>query len=186
MSDSAPTPRAAKVIVPLALLFFVPLLAAYTIFFYFPEWIPEGKTNYGTLVSPARPATGFADALKGRWTYVYLADDGCTERCLEKLVQIRQIRLALNEKRQRVQRVLLVSRTDEALRLAEALKAEHPDLRVLADSDGKAREFFAPADADALYLLDPLGNWLMTYPAAAESRGLFKDIKKLLRLSQIG
>ncbi len=181
MNEVSPKPRAAKIIVPLAFLFFVPLLAAVVLYFYFPQWIPEGKTNYGTLVSPARPAPEFAHALKGRWTYVYLAGDVCAEECQKKLVQIRQVRLALNEKRARVQYALL---TSAPVALGNELKPAHPDLLVLAG--GQAQAFFTPTDADALYLLDPLGNWLMTYPAVAESRGIFKDIKKLLKLSQIG
>ncbi len=186
MSDVPRKSRALRVILPLALLFFVPLLTAYAVFFYFPEWIPQSKTNYGELVNPARPAPDFANALKGRWSYVYVAGDTCDELCLEKLTQIRQIRLALNEKRQRVQRVLLVTSAEQAARLGESLKAAHPDLKVQVDGDGVARTFFAPDQPGALYLLDPIGNWLMTYPASAESRGIFKDIKKLLRLSQIG
>jgi len=181
MPEAAAKPRAFKVILPLALLFFVPLLAAYAIFFHFPEWIPEGRTHHGVLVSPARPAPAFAASLKGRWSFVYVAGGECAESCRRKLAQIRQIRLALNEKRVRVQYVLAGDAPVDA-----TFRAEHPELVLLTASAGAARAFFTPTDADALYLLDPLGNWLMSYPAAAESRGIFKDIKKLLRLSQIG
>jgi hypothetical protein len=47
-------------------------------------------------------------------------------------------------------------------------------------------DFFSPQEPQTLYLLDPLANWMMRYPAAAESPGILKDIKRLLRLSQIG
>lgn len=181
MAEPASKPRAFKVMLPLILLFFVPLLAAIVLYFYFPQWIPEGRTNSGELVTPARPAPEFAESLKGRWSYVYLAGDTCAENCQKKLVQIRQIRLALNEKRARVQYVLL---TSAPATLAAELKPAHPDLAVLAA--GAAQKFFAPAAADALYLLDPHGNWLMTYASAADSHGIFKDIKKLLKLSNIG
>lgn len=177
--------KSARVLLPLFLLFFLPIFGAIALYFYFPEWIPSGKTNYGELVTPARPAPAFAEPLKGRWTYVQLADDGCAAECLQSLAQFRQIRLALNEKRERVQRVVLVPSEAAAAALGAALKAEHPDLQVIAVADGSARAFFAP-QTPTVYLLDPNGNWLMSYPAGAESRGIFKDIKRLLKLSQIG
>jgi hypothetical protein len=41
-------------------------------------------------------------------------------------------------------------------------------------------------NAHQVYLLDPLGNWLMYYRAEDPPRGILKDLKKLLRLSHIG
>jgi hypothetical protein len=35
-------------------------------------------------------------------------------------------------------------------------------------------------------VVDPLGNLMMSYDAAKNPRGLLEDLKKLLRLSQIG
>ena len=48
-----------------------------------------------------------------------------------------------------------------------------------------------PADkgtqpTDHIYLIDPLGNLLMSYPASAPDKALLTDVKKLLRLSHIG
>ena len=37
-----------------------------------------------------------------------------------------------------------------------------------------------------LYLVDPLGNLMMSYPADAEPGGIIKDLKRLLRYSRIG
>lgn len=178
--------KSMRVLLPLFLLFFLPIFGAIGLFFYFPEWIPSGKTNYGDLVAPARPAPAFAEPLKGRWTYVQRVGASCEADCLRTLVQFRQIRLALNEKRERVQRVVLAPTQALADTLSVALKAEHPDLKILVVADDSARAFFAPREAHAVYLLDPNGNWLMTYPSGAESRGIYKDIKRLLKLSQIG
>ena len=40
--------------------------------------------------------------------------------------------------------------------------------------------------AGRIYLIDPLGNLLMSYPASAPDKALLTDVKKLLRLSHIG
>jgi hypothetical protein len=177
-------------------LFFAPVVAAITIFFFLPQYIPEGRVNYGTLVSPSRalPALTLVDAsaqaaptaLQGKWTLIYLAGANCDEQCHERLVLTRQVRLALNEKRGRVQRVYLAPGAAEAAEAKALLSAEHPDLVFLAEPARAAAEFFKPADPHALYLLDPLGNWMMTYTGVVEHKGLHRDLKKLLRVSQVG
>ncbi|MBI2383074.1 MAG: SCO family protein [Gammaproteobacteria bacterium] len=193
----APKGRGRRQFVLLAALFAAPLVAAWLLYFYLPEWVPQARGNYGRLVDPARPlpllalagADGAATdtaALKGKWTYVYLGAGPCADACRNKLFQIRQIRAALNEKRGRVQRVYVAPSVAAAQELQAQLGREHPDLRVLADPQGALRGFFEPRDPDAVYLLDPHGNWLLEYPALSESRGIHKDIKRLLRLSQIG
>lgn len=183
----------------LAALFFAPLLLALLFYFVLPQLQPQGRTNYGQLVNPAQPAPDFrlVDAagqpqdravLLGRWSYVYLAGPDCDTLCQQKLYQIRQIRALLNEKRQRVQRIYLAPDLAALQRAQQQLAPTHPDLRFYALSGAGAdpAAFFKAADPQALYLTDPLANWLMVYPADANSPGILKDIKKLLRLSQIG
>ena len=40
--------------------------------------------------------------------------------------------------------------------------------------------------ADTVFVVDPLGNLMMSYDARQDPRGLLEDLKKLLRLSHIG
>jgi hypothetical protein len=40
--------------------------------------------------------------------------------------------------------------------------------------------------APRVYLIDPLGNLMMSYAADAKSKGMLEDMKRLLRLSSIG
>ena len=42
------------------------------------------------------------------------------------------------------------------------------------------------AQAPRVYLIDPLGNLMMVYPAGAKAKGMLEDLKRLLRLSSIG
>lgn len=197
-SSSAARLRGRQQFLLLAALFFAPLLAAVIFYFVVPTWQPDHRTNYGTLITPARPLpeatllteTGEAadpQALRGRWSFVYVGGSSCDDLCAQKLYQIRQVRTLLNEKRLRVQRVYLAPTTEAAQAAHERLAAEHPDLKMLVDTpEATYSRFLGGEDPQALYLVDPLGNWLMVYPAEAESTGLLKDIKKLLRVSQIG
>jgi hypothetical protein len=180
----------------LAALFFAPVIGAIALFFYFPEYIPSGRLNYGALISPARavPALGLVDAagapapnaLLGKWTLVYLGAQQCDESCQARLVLTRQVRLALNQNRGRVQRVYVAPNLAAAAQARDALAAEHADLVVVAETEPRAAAFFQPPDAHALFLVDPLGNWLMVYAGAVEHKGLHRDLKKLLRISQVG
>lgn len=184
----------------LAVLFFAPLVAAMLLYFVWPQFQPKGRTNYGELVTPAQPLPmfSFTDAagaprdssvFKGRWSFVYLGGSSCDEACVAKIIQIRQTRTLLNEKRQRVQRIYLAPDATALDAARKKFGGEQPDLLYLADTSAagqRATDFFKPTDAQALYLVDPHGNWLMVYPGAAEYQGILKDIKQLLKLSQIG
>ena len=174
-----------------------PLVLSYLMYYVVK---PEGRTNYGELVTPAKPLPSLqfldaagkptdSEALKGRWSLVYMGAADCGKTCMDKLFQIRQVRILLNDERVRVRRYY-VAPDSAALQIAQARLADtHKDLSYLADigqPGSRAVDFFHPTDPDAVYLIDPLGNWMMIYPGTAEYKGMLKDIKYLLKLSHIG
>ncbi len=132
------------------------------------------------------------DALRGKWTLIYIGSGDCAEPCREALYNLRQIRLALGKDMGRVQRLFFYG---GACCDDQFFAAEHPDL-LLASADPATRAallaVFPTYDgtaADAAgrsYLVDPLGNLMMSYPADAAPKGMLKDLKRLLRLSHIG
>ncbi|MGH8460747.1 MAG: hypothetical protein ACRESS_04010 [Stenotrophobium sp.] len=198
MTDASITRQNRRTFLLLAVLFIAPMAAGYLLHFVFPQFEPTGRTNYGVLHNPARPLpmiqfTDLRDervdtsVLAKRWSYIYLAGEHCDDACRAKIHQIRQIRILLNQDSIRVQRVYIAPDL-QALRSAhELLAAENPDLIYLADTSAtgaRAIDFFKPTETDSMYLTDTRANWVMTYPAAhAESSGILKDIKTLLRLS---
>jgi cytochrome oxidase Cu insertion factor (SCO1/SenC/PrrC family) len=196
--------RGRRQLLILAAIFFVPLAVAFWLYYGGSGWRPVGGTNKGDLIDPAVPlpavpltrADGMrtpADFLRGSWTVAYLGDGACDERCRKALYLSRQTRVALNKDIDRVQRVFLATggRVDAAF-----LAAEHPDLTVVlvgGDPDSQALLAqipalggVAPATAGRLYLVDPLGNLMLSYSAASPDKALLTDVKKLLRLSHIG
>jgi hypothetical protein len=203
-STAAPSRRSRVQFWLMAVVFGGPLIVAYLVYYKFPELAPTGRTNYGQLVDPTRPwpQLQFVDAdgktlasasLGGKWSLVYLGSADCGDGCRQRLILARQVRLALNEKRERVQRIYLAPNASALSQVQAPLAAEHPDLIWLAasaDAEGPLRQFFQPSDPEALYLLDPLGNWVIVYPRAADPealqhdfKGMQKDIKKLLKLT---
>ncbi|MCJ7556325.1 MAG: cytochrome oxidase assembly protein [Gammaproteobacteria bacterium] len=187
----------------LALLFFGPVAIAMWGYYLSGGWRPAGQTEHGDLVYPARPLPEFSfpdpkggelalENLRGMWTLLYIDGWDCDTACVDALYNTRQIRTALGKDMDRVQRVFLVNGPCCELR---DLGQEHPDLK-LAWLDGADRSVFikvlpAYEQADPLlsgriYLVDPLGNLMMSYGPRSEPKGILSDLKKLLKLSHIG
>lgn len=180
-------------------VFAAPVIAAW--FFYLnPEYLPSGRTNKGELIAPVLPLpselglvtpTGAAfdrTALDGKWTLVYLAGGECGEDCLDRLVAIRQIRLAVGEGLLSVERLLIM--TDPAAHeLAAKLGADLRGMRVaLTDAAGGERllELLREGAAalDRIYILDPMGNLMMRYARGAPTKDTLEDMERLLEASK--
>jgi hypothetical protein len=186
-SPGAPAARSPRTLYLIAFVCFAPAIAAYVAYFYFPR---DRQTNYGQLVAiqPAPTVAGttldgkpFAlTDLKGRWPVIVAAGGACDKTCEGELYATRQARTIQGRERERVVRVWLIN--DDATPPA-ALLAEHPDLvavRVTRD-DGPW-----PAGRQAIYLVDPIGNQVLAWPAEPDIKALANDLSKLLRASQIG
>ena len=196
--DAALRARNLRTLGLLAALFLLPLALAFFTY-YATAWRPAGHVNHGTLISPARPlpkealphetlaeAAGGATPLHGLWSLVYAGDGACDDACRAALYFMRQTRLGLNNDMTRVARVF-VATGDCCAR--EALARDYPGL-VLIDAGGAAgaplRAALPAPHEHTVFVVDPLGNLMMSYDVRDDPRGLLEDLKKLLRLSHIG
>jgi hypothetical protein len=133
------------------------------------------------------PANQDAKFLRGKWSLVYVGDGQCDADCRSTLYFGRQTWLGLGRLNARVQQVFLASSgcCDQAW-----LTREHPQLTtvdVASDAAAPLRTVFPAEDhAHLLYIVDPLGNLMMSYDARQDPKGLREDLKKLLDLSHIG
>jgi hypothetical protein len=190
--------RNLRTVVALAALFLLPLALAFY-GYYAGGWRPAGRVNHGRLITPPRPlpalalphaapgaGTASAETFRGAWTLVYAGAGACDQDCRRALLVMRQTRLALNNDMTRVKRVLLATGSCCA---AELGARPEPGLVVL-DATGPAAAALAvfPANlrAHSLFVVDPLGNLMMSYDARDDPHGLLEDLRKLLRLSHIG
>jgi len=196
---SAQDRRQRRVLIGLAVLFFAPLGLAFYLYYGHGTWHPGGRVNTGELIQPARPlpdlvlpllASGNTPPhfLKGKWTFLYVIAGPCTEVCRARLYDTRQVRLALDRDMNRVQRVFIA---DDGCCDARFLHAQHPDLMVIraGAADAPLLALLPGLDARAaprVYLIDPLGNLMMSYASDAKAKGMLEDMKRLLRLSSIG
>jgi len=154
----------------------------------------EPTANYGELITPPVQVTAqrfqrpdgtpftFAD-VAGRWALVTSDSGACAAACQDKLVMLRQVRLALGRNAGRVERVFIV---DDA-RIPAASSIEPFPGMLVAVAPGGARLPSGPArDRAHIYLVDPNGNVMMRWPWPSENRRVFKDLERLLKASQIG
>jgi hypothetical protein len=79
----------------------------------------------------------------------------------------------LNQDASRVRRALLARQTADS-----GLVERFPRLVMLSAEVGSL--------AEGVYIVDPLGNLVLRYPPQAPAADVLEDLKKLLRVSQIG
>lgn len=175
-----------------ASLFVVPVVTA-IVLYRSVDWRPVVNAQ-GTLIDPPRTlaVTGAAlldasiapaDAFEGRWSVVrpVVGDCGTRERAL--LEELGRVRLALDKDADRVRRIVV---HDGGCAVADFGSSE-PDLRVYMVTADFLAQFPPSVDGAAgIYIVDPHGNLMMSYPAPGSARGLLKDLERLLRLSSIG
>lgn len=173
-----------------------PVIASYFTYFVVR---PEGRTNYGDLVTPPREVPpGFVTtgldgqpmglaSLKGQWVLMVVAPAGCDAACEQRLLWQRQVREALGREKDRVEKVWML--TDDApVRepLRRAVEAA-PGVRVMRAPPAELAAWLQPAPGqrieDHLYLIDPMGLWMMRWPVAVEPARVKRDLERLLRAS---
>ena len=178
----------------LMLVFFGPLALAVVAFYGPWEWVPRG-TPHGELIQPPLPLPPGAlttrsgdrtapDWYRERWSLVYARTAQCTEPCLVELDRLNQVRLALGDDRQRVQLVFLFAGAGPELPPEASVLTARLD-----DAAGTAMLELLGAERvrdGRIYIADPLGNLVMTYPPGTEQRGIFEDLERLLTVTAIG
>lgn len=183
----------------LILVFAAPVVATW-FYFFFPQYLPDTRSNRGEILSPAvslpeglellTPEGESFDAasLHGAWTLVYLTRGSCDQACIDRLTEIRQIRLGLGEGRKLVGRLLLVA--DPSASLDQTLmEGAFAGMGVAQTDDGGLAALLAalgsgPEGLDRVYLLDPQGRLALRYAVDAPPKDILKDLERLLKGSK--
>ncbi|RPG01167.1 MAG: hypothetical protein CBC11_005425 [Proteobacteria bacterium TMED51] len=185
-------------LIALMALFLSPVLAAWL-------WTPDTFRNRGELIDPPQPLVNVpmispdgSDVdltnLFGRWTYVFFVEAGCDESCKQLADAVERVRLSQGKNEKRV-RLMVITLSPDALSSVDEIRLIMPKTIVLgvnaADKEQLLPQFMSSGEASALqsgsiFLVDPMGNLMMSYPAKADPTDLRKDISRLLRASRIG
>ena len=127
--------------------------------------------------------------LRGKWLIVTRDSGGCEATCEQKLFAMRQSRLIVGREMDRVVRVVLIE--DDTRPSSELVKRYQGTAWVAAKSSPWLSSLPIPAqDASNgrafFYAVDPLGNVFMRYGADADTKLIAKDLRQVLKASQIG
>lgn len=173
-------------------VFVMPVVAAYLAYW---GMRPSGHANYGDLLeatllgqTEGRVLEGHPfnlEALRGKWVMVHVGNARCNAECAQQLYLMRQVRITQGKEQSRIERLWVV--TDSKIP-DDRLLQEHPGLRVWHPAEAAFAEQFPAAQnrADHIYLVDPLGNLMLRFPVQPDAKGMMKDLKLLLKASQVG
>jgi hypothetical protein len=173
-----------------------PVIASYFTYFVIR---PEGRTNYGELILPTRslpPALSLqtldgqpvdAVTLHKQWLLVVVSPSSCNPACETQLYMQRQMREMLGREKDRLDKLWLVTDGEApAPALVSALQAGEP-VTILRARRDEVAAWLQPAAGQALeshlYLVDPMGDWMMRFPPTPEPARVKRDLEKLLRAS---
>lgn len=173
-----------------------PVLASYFTYYVIR---PDARTNYGELILPTRalPASlslvsleGEAvpvASLRGQWLLVVVGPAGCDAACDQRLFTQRQLREMLGRERDRLDKIWLVTDGAEVRpALRQALAAGEPT-RVLRVPAADLAAWLQPVTGQSLeshlYLVDPMGAWMMRFPPQPDPARVKRDLERLLRAS---
>lgn len=177
----------------------LPVLASYFTYYIVR---PDGRRNFGELIDPQRPlppwqVTQLVDngpgktldlpSLKGQWLLLSVGSGACDKACAHTLYLQRQLHTSLGKESDRLDRVWIV--TDDAP-MDATLRSNWGEGTVLRIPAAQLATWLRPQSGqglqDHLYLVDPLGNWMMRFPPQLDLSSAAKakrDLDRLLRAS---
>lgn len=168
-----------------------PVVASYFTYFVIK---PQGRTNYSTLITPPRPLPDLpltdvagqavnAQSLRGQWLLVVVGSGACDTRCEKNLVLVRQLRETLGREKDRVDKVWFVT---DAVVPTEAVRKASGAVTYQVPPEALAA-WLAPAEGEAIeghvYVVDPMGQWMMRAPVDPDPPRFKRDVERLLRAS---
>ena len=163
---------------------------------YFTYYVvrPSTISSFGELINPQRPTptlmvstldgqTEQLQALKGQWLLVSVAGGACDAMCQNHLYLQRQLRETLGKEKDRLDWVWLVN---DDVPVLETLKPALKGATVLRVPADKLAAWLQPSAGhqlpEHLYLVDPMGNWMMRFPAGFNAESAMKAKRDIERV----
>ncbi|WP_428505465.1 SCO family protein [Roseateles sp.] len=171
-----------------------PVLASYFTFYVVQ---PSGRA-YADLIVPTvdipstlhlqdlqgKPVT--ADSLKGQWLLTLVQEGSCDEACERRFFLQRQLREMLGKERDKVDKLWLLPE-DSPLPRPELLKAlnQGVGVTILRAPRAELQAWLKPAEGqtllDHVFLVDPMGRWMLRAPPQPDPSKLKADLSRLLK-----
>lgn len=158
------------------------LALSYFLFFSARDGGVWATTNEGDWVRPAlsvadlplQSSSGETVAPRPFWDLWVVSGGACDAACDQAVHEMRQLHVLLNKEADRVRRALVA---DDAA--SATLREPFPNL-------ARWRLTERSALTPGIYVVDPIGNLVFRYPLTSPGKPVLKDLKRLLKVSQIG
>ena len=196
MASAQGSPYARWKMLGVLLVCAAPVLASYFTYYVVR---PDGRKNFGELIQPQQPMPALTTtaldgsdpaplmALKHQWLLVSVGPGACDATCQNHLYLQRQMRESLGKEKQRLDWVWLV--TDNA-NPPDTLQTALQQATVRRVDGNVLAQWLKPAAGHALpehlFVVDPMGNWMMRFPAGMDASAAARakrDLERLLRAS---
>lgn len=182
----------------LILLFALPTIAGW---FYFlnPDLLPSAKSNNGVILDPSRSISNLQletgngtrfdwNTLNGKWVIAILAEESCRQSCIDNLNTSGQIKKAVGANRQRVERLLIITGSNQSsVNISNEQLAGATLLTASFDNAEQVRARFTLKGATqpgGTYFIDPNGMLMMQHDTDMSGKMILRDLEKLLKASQ--
>ncbi len=158
---------------------------------------------YGSVINPASTAPDFSltdqngqtfslSSLRGKYVLLYFGYTHCTNECPATMAILAQVRRTLAQQAGQVQ-VVFVSTdpaNDTPQAVGEFLNRFDPSFIGVTGTQAQLQPVWAAYGVTVLnggethssyvYLIDPAGNLIMTYPFPSTAEGISSDLKRLI------
>lgn len=166
----------------------LPLALSYLTYYV---WKPERRMNYGELLDMRKlPTTNLitldgkplsADVLGGKWVLLQIDRSSCDENCQHRLYAMRQSRLAMGVKKEKLETLWLIADqgppADQLLQQTQGMKIAHAEA---------AYEASLPVPVQGrIFLLDPDGRLVLRYPENPDPARMIRDLARLLDVKKM-
>ncbi|OYU26117.1 MAG: hypothetical protein CFE41_18030 [Burkholderiales bacterium PBB2] len=127
-----------------------------------------------------------AESLKGQWLLTLVQEGDCDEACERRFFMQRQLREMLGKERDKVDKLWLLPEDSPLPKpeLIHALTAGVP-VTILRAPRAELEAWLKPAAGqtlkDHVYLVDPMGRWMMRSPPQPDPSKLKGDLTRLLK-----
>ncbi len=140
-------------------------------------WLPQLPGTRELLAEPVALPAPWRSAGEAPWQLIYARMSPCEQQCAQHLGRLLQVQLALGRDQDRVQRALW--------HVGEPPVLDDPKLMAHALDDGVGRGIAEALGAERLqdgrvYVADPRGLVILSYPPDVEQKELLRDLQRLL------
>ena len=149
---------------------------SYLIFYLVETQGVWGTTNHGKFVTPHTTTADLGWQLgedEARHWWLWVVDEGCETPCRQKVKDLRALHILLSKEAGRVRRGYTNTSGGEV-----ELGEPYPKLHRIALRSGMLET--------GVYIVDPNGNLVLFYPMDIDPALIKEDLRRLLKVSQIG